>query len=199
MVLCCLWNLLFHITLCLSWVGEPPFTVLRQCSTDISVLCLSQLPLIHLIIFGFLEAINIRSIRWSRALRPAFLINFPKSRQVNIWFRIRDDLFLQKVSWFLVNKITFCLHRSEGLSQASRTPCPISCCLPLFMFRVLMFSLMALKLFGNQWAHFSRSFCLGILPYLGWTCWWHNLSPNTIFRVQTLQECSWKGKSVSVY
>lgn len=126
MVLCCLWNVLFHITLYLSWVGEHPSTVLGQCNTDISGLCLSQLTLIDLIICGSLEAINIRSIRCSRALRPVFLINFPESHQVSIWFRIRDGLFLQKVSWFLVNKVTFCLHRSEGLSKASRTPCPIS-------------------------------------------------------------------------
>jgi two pore calcium channel protein 3 len=55
-----------------------------QCGSDISVLCLSQLTLIDLIIYGSLEAVYIHSVRWSRPLRPVFLINFSESRQVRV-------------------------------------------------------------------------------------------------------------------
>lgn len=113
------------------WVGDHTFTwslPLTPNSTDTSVLCLSQLTLIDLIIYGSLEAVNIHAVRWSRALRPVFLINFPESRQVRmtightrVWF-----LHLQEISWFPINEMESCCHRSEGLSEASGTPFPIS-------------------------------------------------------------------------
>ncbi|KAF7473651.1 Hypothetical predicted protein [Marmota monax] len=55
------------------------------------------LTLIDLIIYGSLEAAHIHSIRWSRALRPVFLINFPESHQIrrafhSIWNMLPDIL-----------------------------------------------------------------------------------------------------------
>ncbi|KAL7987266.1 hypothetical protein Chor_006185 [Crotalus horridus] len=77
--------------------------------------------LIDLIIYGTLRALNIRGVRWSRPLRPIFLINFAESRQIRRAFRsIRNTL----------PEITYVFL--------------------LFMFSVLMFSLMALKLFGDR-------------------------------------------------
>uniref|UniRef100_A0A2K5QJ75 Ion transport domain-containing protein n=1 Tax=Cebus imitator TaxID=2715852 RepID=A0A2K5QJ75_CEBIM len=88
-----------------------PQMVFWKDTKNICIMVTIVLTLIDLIIYGSLESINVRSIRWSRALRPVFLINFPESRQVS------------KVSWFLVNKITFCLHRSEGgLKTAEGSP-----------------------------------------------------------------------------
>ena len=79
-----------------SWVSEhASIWPLPQSSssTDISAPCLSQLTLIDLVIYASLEAVNIRGVRWSRALRPVFLINFPESRQVRMWFRIHKMVF----------------------------------------------------------------------------------------------------------
>nr|XP_006116320.1 two pore calcium channel protein 1-like [Pelodiscus sinensis] len=77
--------------------------------------------LIDLIIYGALKISNINSVRWSRVLRPVFLINFAESHQIRKVFRsIRNTL----------PEITYVFL--------------------LFMFSVLMFSLMALKLFGDR-------------------------------------------------
>uniref|UniRef100_A0A452R3L2 Ion transport domain-containing protein n=1 Tax=Ursus americanus TaxID=9643 RepID=A0A452R3L2_URSAM len=79
------------------------------------------LTLFDLIIYGSLEAVNIHSIRWSRALRPVFLINFPESRQIRRTFRSIRNTLPDILYVFL-----------------------------LFVFSVLIFSLMALKLFGDR-------------------------------------------------
>ncbi|XP_060043257.1 two pore calcium channel protein 1-like isoform X2 [Erinaceus europaeus] len=79
------------------------------------------LTLIDLIIYGSLETVNIHSVRWSRALRPVFLINFPESRQIRRAFRSIRNTLPDILYVFL-----------------------------LFMFSVLIFSLMALKLFGDR-------------------------------------------------
>ncbi|KAH0622812.1 hypothetical protein JD844_025507 [Phrynosoma platyrhinos] len=77
--------------------------------------------LIDLIVYGALRISTIRGIRWSRPFRPIFLINFAESSQIRRAFRsIRNTL----------PEITYVFL--------------------LFMFNVLMFSLMALKLFGNR-------------------------------------------------
>ncbi|KAG8123127.1 hypothetical protein E2320_018528 [Naja naja] len=77
--------------------------------------------LIDLIIYGTLRTLNIHGVRWSRPLRPIFLINFAESHQIRRAFRsIRNTL----------PEITYVFL--------------------LFMFSVLMFSLMALKLFGDR-------------------------------------------------
>uniref|UniRef100_A0ABM5FHA5 Two pore channel protein 2-like n=1 Tax=Pogona vitticeps TaxID=103695 RepID=A0ABM5FHA5_9SAUR len=77
--------------------------------------------LVDLIIHGALTVSSIPGIRWSRPLRPIFLINFAESRQIRRAFRsIRNTL--PEISYVFL----------------------------LFMFSVLMFSLMALKLFGDR-------------------------------------------------
>ncbi|XP_052639875.1 uncharacterized protein LOC128140339 isoform X1 [Harpia harpyja] len=79
------------------------------------------LSLTDLAIYGVLRMYNMRSIRWSRIVRPIFLINFAESRQIRRAFRsIRNTL----------PEITYVFL--------------------LFMFSLLMFSLMALKLFGER-------------------------------------------------
>ncbi|KAJ8787958.1 hypothetical protein J1605_005616 [Eschrichtius robustus] len=79
------------------------------------------LTLIDLITYGSLEAVNIHGVRWSRALRPVFLINFPESRQIRRAFRSIRNTLPDILYVFL-----------------------------LFIFSVLIFSLMALKLFGDR-------------------------------------------------
>ncbi|XP_054841352.1 two pore calcium channel protein 1-like isoform X2 [Eublepharis macularius] len=77
--------------------------------------------LVDLIIYGSLRISSIQSVRWSRPMRPIFLVNFAESRQIRRAFRsIRNTL----------PEITYVFL--------------------LFMFSVLMFSLMALKLFGGR-------------------------------------------------
>ncbi|KAL0620150.1 Two pore calcium channel protein 1 [Plecturocebus cupreus] len=88
---------------------------------NICIMVTIVLTLIDLIIYGSLESINVRSVRWSRALRPVFLINFPESRQIRRAFRSLRNTLPDILYVFL-----------------------------LFMFSVLMFSLMALKLFGDR-------------------------------------------------
>ncbi|XP_059973175.1 two pore calcium channel protein 1-like isoform X2 [Mesoplodon densirostris] len=79
------------------------------------------LTLIDLITYGSLEAVNIHGVRWSRALRPVFLINFPESRQIRRAFRSIRNTLPDILYVFL-----------------------------LFIFSMLIFSLMALKLFGDR-------------------------------------------------
>ncbi|XP_030894976.1 two pore calcium channel protein 1-like, partial [Leptonychotes weddellii] len=88
---------------------------------NICIMVTIVLTLIDLIIYGSLEAVNIHSVRWSRALRPVFLINFPESRQIRRTFRSIRNTLPDILYVFL-----------------------------LFMFSVLIFSLMALKLFGDR-------------------------------------------------
>ncbi|KAF0876548.1 TPC1 protein, partial [Crocuta crocuta] len=98
-----------------------PQMVFWKDTKNICIMVTIVLTLIDLIIYGSLKAVNIRSVRWSRALRPVFLINFPESRQIRRTFRSIRNTLPDILYVFL-----------------------------LFMFSVLIFSLMALKLFGDR-------------------------------------------------
>ncbi|KAK2520248.1 hypothetical protein Q9233_011588 [Columba guinea] len=88
---------------------------------NICIMVAILLSLTDLAIYGVLRIYDVRSIRWSRIVRPIFLINFAESRQIRRAFRsIRNTL----------PEITYVFL--------------------LFMFSLLMFSLMALKLFGER-------------------------------------------------
>ncbi|KAM6270766.1 two pore channel protein 2-like isoform 2-T2 [Spheniscus humboldti] len=88
---------------------------------NICIMVAILLSLTDLAIYGVLRMYNVRSVRWSRIVRPIFLINFAESRQIRRAFRsIRNTL----------PEITYVFL--------------------LFMFSLLMFSLMALKLFGER-------------------------------------------------
>lgn len=45
-------------------------------------LCVAQLTLIDMVIYGALKAANLYSVRWSRVLRPLLLVNVTEGRQV---------------------------------------------------------------------------------------------------------------------
>ncbi|XP_059261558.1 uncharacterized protein LOC132021342 [Mustela nigripes] len=98
-----------------------PQMVFWKDTKNICIMVTIVLTLIDLIIYGSLEAVNIHSVRWSRALRPVFLINFPESRQIRRTFRSIRNTLPDILYVFL-----------------------------LFMFSVLIFSLMALKLLGDR-------------------------------------------------
>ncbi|XP_008590185.1 PREDICTED: two pore calcium channel protein 2-like [Galeopterus variegatus] len=98
-----------------------PQMVFWKDTKNICIMVTIALTLIDLIIYGSLEAVSIHSVRWSRALRPVFLINFPESRQIRRAFRSIRKTLPDILYVFL-----------------------------LFMFSVLIFSLMALKLFGDR-------------------------------------------------
>ncbi|XP_004844387.1 two pore calcium channel protein 2-like [Heterocephalus glaber] len=98
-----------------------PQMVFWKDTKNICIMVTIVVTLIDLIIYGSLEAVHIHSIRWTRALRPVFLINFPESRQIRRAFRSIRNTLPDILYVFL-----------------------------LFLFSVLMFSLMALKLFGDR-------------------------------------------------
>ncbi|KAG8509720.1 Two pore calcium channel protein 2 [Galemys pyrenaicus] len=98
-----------------------PQMVFWKDTKNICVMVTIVLTLIDLIIYGSLEAVNIHSVRWSRVLRPIFVVNFPESRQIRRAFRSIRNTLPDILYVFL-----------------------------LFIFSVLIFSLMALKLFGNR-------------------------------------------------
>ncbi|XP_062933886.1 two pore channel protein 2-like [Cynocephalus volans] len=98
-----------------------PQMVFWKDTKNICIMVTIALTLIDLIIYGSLEAVSIHSVRWSRALRPVFLINVPESRQIRRAFRSIRNTLPDILYVFL-----------------------------LFMFSVLIFSLMALKLFGDR-------------------------------------------------
>uniref|UniRef100_A0A8D2CPS5 Ion transport domain-containing protein n=1 Tax=Sciurus vulgaris TaxID=55149 RepID=A0A8D2CPS5_SCIVU len=98
-----------------------PQKVFWKDTKNICIMATIALTLIDLIIYGSLEAAHIHSVRWSRALRPVFLINLPESRQIR-----------------------------RALRSIRNTLPDILYVLLLFLFSVLMFSLMALKLFGDR-------------------------------------------------
>ncbi|XP_043971407.1 two pore segment channel 3 [Gambusia affinis] len=88
---------------------------------NICIIVVLLLTLIDMIIYGALKAANLYSVRWSRVLRPLLLINVTEGRQLRRAFRsIRNAL--PEVSSVFV----------------------------LFIFSVLMFSLMALKLLSKR-------------------------------------------------
>uniref|UniRef100_A0A5F9C7K4 Two pore channel 3 n=1 Tax=Oryctolagus cuniculus TaxID=9986 RepID=A0A5F9C7K4_RABIT len=98
-----------------------PQMVFWKDTKNICILVTIALTLLDLIIYGSLEAVQIHGIRWSRAFRPVFLINFPESRQIRRALRSLRNTLPDILYVFL-----------------------------LFMFSVLIFSLMALKLFGDR-------------------------------------------------
>ncbi|KAM9562192.1 two pore channel protein 2-like [Guaruba guarouba] len=98
-----------------------PRNVFWKDTKNICIMVAILLSLTDLAIYGVLRIYNVRSIRWSRIVRPIFLVNFAESRQIRRAFRsIRNTL----------PEITYVFL--------------------LFMFSLLMFSLMALKLFGER-------------------------------------------------
>ncbi|XP_063299735.1 two pore calcium channel protein 1-like [Pelobates fuscus] len=88
---------------------------------NICVMVTIMLNLIDLIICGALSIAQIRTIRWTRVLRPIYLVNFAESRQIRRAFRSIRNTLPEILYVFL-----------------------------LFMFSVLAFSLMAMKLFGSR-------------------------------------------------
>ncbi|XP_072490786.1 two pore channel protein 2-like [Notamacropus eugenii] len=98
-----------------------PRMVFWKDTKNICIMLTILLTLLDLIIYGSLRVFNIHSVRWSRFLRPLFLINFPESRQIRRAFRSIRNTLPEVLYVFL-----------------------------LLMFNVLMFSLMALKLFGDR-------------------------------------------------
>ncbi|XP_007957706.1 two pore calcium channel protein 1-like [Orycteropus afer afer] len=98
-----------------------PQMVFWKDTKNICIMVTIVLTLIDLIVYGSLEAVNIHSVRWSRVLRPVFLINFPESRQIRRAFRSIRNTLPDILYVFL-----------------------------LFIFNMLIFSLMALKLFGDR-------------------------------------------------
>uniref|UniRef100_A0A8C4YF96 Ion transport domain-containing protein n=1 Tax=Gopherus evgoodei TaxID=1825980 RepID=A0A8C4YF96_9SAUR len=70
-----------------------PRNVFWKDTKNICIMIAILVTLIDLIIYGALKISNINSIRWSRFLRPIFLINFAESRQIRRVFRsIRNTL-----------------------------------------------------------------------------------------------------------
>ncbi|XP_064124458.1 two pore channel protein 2-like isoform X5 [Loxodonta africana] len=102
-----------------------PQMVFWKDTKNICIMVTIVLTLIDLIIYGSLEAVSIHTVRWSRALRPVFLINFPQSRQVRIQIR-------------------------RTFRSIRNTLPDILYVFLLFLFSMLIFSLMALKLFGDR-------------------------------------------------
>ncbi|NXJ90933.1 TPC2 protein, partial [Corythaixoides concolor] len=88
----------------------------------LGIFLLLQLSLTDLAVYGVLRIYNIRSIRWSKIVRPIFLINFAESRQIRRAFFHSIHNTLPKIIYIFL----------------------------LFMFSLLIFSLMALKLFGER-------------------------------------------------
>nr|XP_019607237.1 PREDICTED: two pore calcium channel protein 2-like [Rhinolophus sinicus] len=103
------------------FANVTPQMVFWKDTKNICIMVTIVLTLIDLITYGSLKAANIHSVRWSRALRPVFLINFPESRQIRRTFRSIRNALPDILYVFL-----------------------------LFMFSVLIFSLMGLKLFGDR-------------------------------------------------
>ncbi|CAG5947409.1 unnamed protein product [Menidia menidia] len=88
---------------------------------NICIIVILLLTLIDMIIYGALNAANCYSVRWSRVLRPLLLVNITEGRQLRRAFRSIRNALPQICYVFL-----------------------------LFMFSVLIFSLMALKLLGKR-------------------------------------------------
>ncbi|XP_073528630.1 two pore channel protein 2-like [Phyllobates terribilis] len=98
-----------------------PRSVFWKDTKNICVMVTIFLNLIDLIIYGSLLIAQIQSVRWSRILRPIYLVNFAESRQIRRAFRSIRNTLPEILYVFL-----------------------------LFMFSVLIFSLMAQKLFGSR-------------------------------------------------
>ncbi|XP_010215485.1 PREDICTED: two pore calcium channel protein 1-like [Tinamus guttatus] len=112
--------LVFSVRL-MHFAKVTPRNIFWKDTKNICVMVAILMSLIDLAVFGALRIYNVRSVRWSRIVRPIFLINFAESRQIRRAFRSIRNTFPEITYVFL-----------------------------LFMFSVLMFSLMALKLFGER-------------------------------------------------
>ncbi|KAF7659186.1 hypothetical protein LDENG_00001630 [Lucifuga dentata] len=88
---------------------------------NICIITILLLTLVDMIIYGGLKAAGCYGVRWSRVLRPLLLVNVTEGRQLRRAFRSIRNALPQIFYVFL-----------------------------LFMFSILMFSLMALKLFGKR-------------------------------------------------
>lgn len=88
---------------------------------NICIIVILLLTLVDMIIYGALIAANCYTVRWSRVLRPLLLVNVTEGRQLRRAFRSIRNALPQIFYVFL-----------------------------LFMFSVLIFSLMALKLLGKR-------------------------------------------------
>lgn len=88
---------------------------------NICIIVIISLTLLDMVIFGSLKAAGYYGVRWSRVLRPLLLVNITEGRQLRRAFRSIRNALPQILYVFL-----------------------------LFIFSVLMFSLMALKLFGKR-------------------------------------------------
>ncbi|XP_071361061.1 two pore segment channel 3 isoform X2 [Trachinotus anak] len=88
---------------------------------NICIIVILMLTLVDMIIYGALKATNYYALRWSRVLRPLLLVNVTEGRQLRRAFRSIRNALPQIFYVFL-----------------------------LFMFSVLIFSLMALKLLGKR-------------------------------------------------
>ncbi|XP_076869944.1 two pore segment channel 3 isoform X2 [Brachyhypopomus gauderio] len=88
---------------------------------NICIIVVITLCLIDMIIYGGLKASGYYAVRWSRLLRPLLLVNVTEGRQLRRAFRSIRNALPQILVLFL-----------------------------LFMFSVLIFSLMALKLVGKR-------------------------------------------------
>ncbi|XP_036389111.1 two pore segment channel 3 [Megalops cyprinoides] len=88
---------------------------------NICIIVIILLTLVDMIIYGSMKAAGYYGVRWSRVLRPLFLVNVTEGRQLRRAFRSIRNALPQILYVFL-----------------------------LFIFTVLMFSLMALKLFGKR-------------------------------------------------
>ncbi|XP_058496744.1 two pore segment channel 3 [Solea solea] len=88
---------------------------------NICIMVVLMLTMVDMIIYGSLKAANCYALRWSRVLRPLLLVNVTEGRQLRRAFRSIRNALPQIFYVFL-----------------------------LFMFSVLMFSLMALKLLGKR-------------------------------------------------
>ncbi|KAM9314972.1 two pore segment channel 3 [Pholidichthys leucotaenia] len=87
---------------------------------NICIIVILTLTLVDMIIYGALKATNYYGVRWSRVLRPLLLVNVTEGRQLRRAFRSIRNALPQIFYVFL-----------------------------LFMFSVLIFSLMALKLLAR--------------------------------------------------
>ncbi|XP_074485890.1 two pore segment channel 3 [Sebastes fasciatus] len=88
---------------------------------NICIIVIIGLTLVDMIIYRALKATNCYGVRWSRVLRPLLLVNVTEGRQLRRAFRSIRNALPQIFSVFL-----------------------------LFMFSLLIFSLMALKLLGKR-------------------------------------------------
>uniref|UniRef100_A0A3Q0SDG6 Two pore segment channel 3 n=1 Tax=Amphilophus citrinellus TaxID=61819 RepID=A0A3Q0SDG6_AMPCI len=88
---------------------------------NICIIVILMLTLVDMIIYGAMKSANYYGVRWSRVLRPLLLVNVTEGRQLRRAFRSIRNALPQIFYVFL-----------------------------LFMFSILIFSLMALKLLGKR-------------------------------------------------